>query len=170
MPRVSSKQVNVPNVAPRKIQVDTTNEQVGQEGTVTMEVTGPAKLEHPAIEPVTDLTNFKEKAAILAFMDEIVEVEVHTSTDESEPQFVQLWNDGRSQVIPRGIPTPVKRKYVEVLARLKANKFRNEEFRDPAGNESVRWPKTTGLRYPFNVVTDPNPRGRSWLRGVLAEG
>ena len=160
----------VPNVKPRKI-IDTTDMQVGQPGVVTMDPSGPAELDVPLIQPVTGPMDAakKHKAEILAFMDEIVEVEVHTSTDPNEPQFVQLWNDGRHQLIPRGIPTPVKRKYVEVLARLKTDKFRNEEYRDPAGNESVRWPKTTGLRYPFNVTRDDNPKGLPWLRSVLAE-
>lgn len=170
MPRVASNRQNVPKVTTTKAVLKTENEQVGQEGTATMSMSGDAVLERPVIEPVTDMVGFKEKAATLAFMDEICTVVVADATDEQEPNFVQLWNDGRHQLVPRGIETPLKRKYVEVLARLKRDTFSNEKFRDAEGNESVRWPKKTALRYPFHVTKDPNPKGPEWLKGVLAEG
>jgi len=156
----------VPNVVKRKV-LDTNDHEIGQAGVVTMSSTGEALLEKPEIQ-VVDGPRGMEKAKILAFMDETVMVEVATTTDKFEPQFVQLWNDGRIQVIPRGIPTPVKRKYIEVLARMKTDTFRNEEFRDMDGNNAVRYPKTTGLRYPFAVIDD-SEAGRKWLRGILAE-
>jgi len=166
MPRASSK----PAIKSRP-RVDTNEQPIGQAGTVTMSPTGEAVLDRPEIQVVEGPMDQakKDKMALLAFMDEIVTVNVHAPTDKYEPQFVQLWNDGRIQVIPRGIDTPVKRKYIEVLARMKTDTFRNEEFRDMDGNNSVRWPKTTGLRYPFAVIEDRNPRGLSWLRSILAE-
>ena len=151
---------------PRKA-VDATDFQIGQPGTVTMPLTGAPVLERPDIQ-VVDGPDWKDKASILDFMNDVLLVEVATTTDKYEPQFVQLWNDGRIQVIPRGIPTHVKRKYVEVMARMKMESFRNEEYRDMDGNNSVRWPKTSGLRYPFAVIEDPSPNGRAWLRSVLA--
>lgn len=157
----------VPKVLKRKV-IDATDHQIGQPGVVTMSVTGEAVLDKPDIQIVDGPSGMK-KAETLAFMDEVVEVEVATTTDKFEPQFVQLWNDGRIQVIPRGIPTPVKRKYIEVLARMKTDSFRNEEYRDSDGNNSVRWPKTVGLRYPFAVIRDDNPKGLPWLRKILAE-
>lgn len=163
MPRASSR----PALKTRR-DIDTNEEQVGQPGIVTMPVTGKAELEKPDIQIVDGPTGMK-KAEILAFMDEVVMVEVAAPNDKFEPQFVQLWNDGRIQVIPCGIPTPVKRKYIEVLSRMKKNTYRNEEYRDPDGNESVRWPKTTHLRHPFQVVEDKNPNGKPWLRKILME-
>ena len=158
----------VPNVVKTRKVLDTTDHEIGQAGTVTMSSTGEAVLDKPEIQVVEGPMDAakKHKADILAFMNEPVLVEVATTTDKYEPQFVQLWNDGRIQVIPRGIPTTVKRKYVEVLARMKTDTFRNEEYRDPDGNNSVRWPKTTGLRYPFAVIQDDNPKGMAWLRSI----
>jgi len=154
-------------VKQRKV-IDTTDHQIGQPGDVTMSSTGPAVLEKPDIQ-VVDGPRWDEKAAILAFMNEVVTVVVHTTTDKHEPQFVQLWNDGRFQLIPRGIETPVKRKFIEVLARMKGDSYGNVEYRDAEGNLTYKYPKQTGLRFPFAVVNDPNPNGRAWLQGVLAE-
>lgn len=151
----------------KRAAVDTNDHQIGQEGVVTMAVQGAPDLKHPAVE-IPDGPPSKSKLEELAFMNEVVMVEVHPSADPDEPQYVQLWNGGIIQIIPRGIPTPVKRKFVEVLARLKPINYRNEEYRDPDGNNSVRWPKKTGMRYPFSMQ-DTNPRGADWLRKLLAE-
>lgn len=153
---------------PRKNRIDATDLQIGQPGVVTMPLAGVATLERPDIQPV-DGPQFKSLAEELAFMEEPVTVVVMGSSDKNAEPVVEVGVNGVPQRFIRDVPITVKRKYVERLARSKPVAFRNEEFTDGDGNKSVRWPTSAGLRYPFQVQEDKNPRGMAWLRKVLAE-
>ena len=151
-----------------KKKIDTTEEQVGQGGAAVLPSTGKARIEQPEVEVVTDL-DWKAKADNLAFMEEPVTIMVHTTTDKNAVPFVEVWNDGRVQRFLRGKEQTVKRKFIEVLARAKADTYQSQEFMDRDGNMNFRYPKTTSLKYPFSVVRDENPKGHDWLKKVLAE-
>lgn len=163
MPRVRK----VDNVAPAK-RLEAAEQQVGQGGIAMLAPTGPAVMEHPKIEPV------EGPAALalvdeLAFMEEMVAVTVHESTEEKPEMLVQIHVNGRTQLFPRGHQVTVKRKYVEGLARAKPVGYRSEEYTESDGGMAYRYPKSTGLRYPFSVDED-TPKGRAWLKKILAEG
>jgi hypothetical protein len=64
----------------------------------------------------------------------------------------------------------VKRKFVEGLARAKKTSYGNTLRVDQqTGLQSYVWPSKTGLRYPFAVIEDKNPRGKTWLEAVLRQ-
>lgn len=107
--------------------------------------------------------------AQLAFMEEPVEITVHESTDINAENPVQLICNGINQFVVRGVPQTIKRKYVEILARAKQTNINTTEMLDGNGDRAIRIGKHTGLRYPFSVVQDTNPRGAAWLRNVLAD-
>lgn len=153
----------------RKI-IDATDNQIGQEGIVTLSSTGDAKdaLEKPEIQ-VVDGPEWKDKAALLAFMEEPVTVVVHTSSDKYAVQIPEIWVDGRVQRFLRGEEIVVKRKFVEGLARAKLDSYQNQEYTDENGDRNFRYPKSVALKYPFAVTRDENPRGAAWLKKVLAE-
>lgn len=159
---------NVAQVAPRKI-LDTTDFPIGQPETVTMPITGDPELVREAIQPV-DGPDWQSKAELLAFMEEPVTIRLETSHDKNAAIVVQTWNDGRPQNFIRGKEQTVKRKFVEVLARAKVQSFGNVELKDADGNNTVAWPKSTSQAYPFQVIRDDNPKGRDWLKKILAEG
>lgn len=151
-----------------KKKLDTTELQVGQDKPRNMPSTGPARIEKSEIE-IVDGIEWKNRADTLAFMEEMIEVQVHQSTDKNAEAIVQVWNNGRAQFFIRGIPQKVKRKFVEVLGRCKQSTFSQEYYVDGHGNNAVRNIPHTALRYPFSVVTDQNPKGADWLRKMLAE-
>lgn len=163
MPRVAK----VAPVAPRKI-LDASEQQVGQPGVAVMSSVGDAVLEKPDIQ-IVGAEALGDKAAQLAFMEEPVVVMVHTTTDPQEPSIIELFNDGRRQNFVRGMEQTVKRKFVEVLARCRTDSYGSEEGRDNDNNPVNRYPKRTGLRYPFSVIHD-SPRGTQWLKDILKEG
>lgn len=106
------------------------------------------------------------KAELEAFMNEIVTVVVADTSDENAPPFAEVSVNGRRVFIPRGVPTPVKRMYVERLARAKRTAI--SQNLDPRLGESMnQLHRRTALDYPFSVVED-TPQGRDWLKGVLA--
>lgn len=152
---------------PRVKRLDTTNEQVGQDGVAVLDPV-EAKLIAPKIEPV-DGPNAMAMVDELAFMEEPVTVTVHTTKEKFEGPLVTISVNGRDQNFLRGQAITVKRKFVEGLARAKPVSFRNEEFVNGEGDKQFRYPASSGLRYPFQVDHDANPRGGPWLRKILAE-
>ena len=122
----------------------------------------------PTIDPVSQVADLRELAASEVFMNEMVEVMVHSSTDENQAPHVILNCNGTNQPILRGVPTRVRRKYVEILARMKETKY-SQVTRNPAAPDQIDMIARHGLAYPFEMLSDENPRGRAWLSNVLAE-
>lgn len=122
----------------------------------------------PIVETVSESRDFRQLAADESFMNELVEVLVHSSTDENQSPHVILNCNGTNQPIMRGVPTKVRRKYVEILARMKETKY-SQVTRNPAAPDQIDMIARHGLAYPFELLNDNNPRGRAWLQNVLAE-
>lgn len=122
----------------------------------------------PVIETVAESRDFRALAADEAFMNEMVEVLVHSSTDENQAPHVIVNCNGTNQPIVRGVPTTIRRKYLEILARMKETKY-SQVTRNPAAPDQIDMIARHGLAYPFELINDANPRGRAWLQNVLAE-
>jgi len=122
----------------------------------------------PVIETVAESRDFSQLAADESFMNEVVTVMVHSTTDENQAPHVIVNCNGTNQPIIRGVPTPVRRKYVEILARMKETKY-SQITRNPAAPDQIDMIARHGLSYPFDLINDENPRGRAWLQNVLAE-
>lgn len=162
----------MPRVRPNEIRkhFEAADQQVGQDKPRTMKSTGPAKQAlEPAQVEVVDRPVDKQWAEQMAFMDEIVTVMVHESTDENAEPIVEVFCNGVPQRFIRGKEQPVKRKFVEVMARAKGTRYSQEKYTDANGVEGYRQVPHTALRYPFTVSEDKNPRGKDWLKSVLAE-
>ena len=113
---------------------------------------------------------FDEHAKMLMFMVEPVTVEIHDVADEhAEPAFVIMVN-GENETFRRGEIKTVKRYFVEGLARARKTGYRNvEQVNRHTGQKEYVYPAMTGLRYPFSVTDDRNPRGRDWLKHTLRQ-
>lgn len=122
----------------------------------------------PVIETVSESRDFRELASDEAFMNEHVTVLVHSTTDENQPPHVTVNCNGTNQPIVRGTPTRIRRKYVEILARMKETKY-TQVTPNPAAPDVTEMRSRHGLVYPFELIEDNNPRGRAWLSNVLAE-
>ena len=124
--------------------------------------------DEPVIETVAESRDFSKLAADEAFMNELVTVMVHSTTDENQPNHVVVNCNGMNQPLIRGVPTTVKRKYVEILARMKETKY-TQVTRNASAPDQIDMVARHGLSYPFDLVEDKIPRGRAWLQNVLAE-
>lgn len=162
MPRLKPHQV--------KKHFETEEQVVGQDKPRVMKSTGPAKqsLEAAQIEP-TDRPVDKKWAETMQFNEDVLTVMVHESTDKNAEPIVEVFNGGIAQRFIRGKEQEVKRKFVEVLARAKMTTYTQQAYKDDNGVDSIRQVPHTALRYPFSVVRDPSPRGKDWLKSVLAE-
>jgi hypothetical protein len=154
---------------PRKT-VDAAAEQVGQDNPLEFSTSGDLDVSRPAIETVEG-PQAMNHAAEMAFMEEPVTIIVHESSDPNDPDPNPLLQvNGRTQYIIRCKEQVVRRKYVEVLARAKKTAYTQSMRHDAVtGNVYQSMNPRTALRYPFSVIEDRSPKGRDWLRKVLAE-
>jgi hypothetical protein len=148
--------------------IDTTDQDVGQK--THTDIPGEGILDRSAIhEEGIEIVTVKALdgyAGDLAFMEELVEVEVHESSDPNAEPIVDLYCNGIPQRLIRGRAHTVKRKYVHILARARQVSM-STETRVEGENVVNRVNKRSALRYPFSVMRDDNPRGRDWLRQEL---
>lgn len=148
----------------RKI-VESEEQQIGQDGIRKFD--DNENLTKPSIELVDG-----DKPASwndeMAFMNEMVTVVVHETTDKNASPFPEVWVNGRVQRFVRGEEQRVRRCFVERLARAKLTTFDNVKTKNPDGDDVYIYPSHTGLVYPFAVVGDSD-KGKQWLKKTLAE-
>lgn len=158
----------VPIVAPQGGN-DATDHQIGQDVPRVMKSTGPAEdaLEKPYIQPV-DRPVDTEKLEMLKFMEDMITIHVHTTSDPTAAQIFPVGNGGQQEIFKRGETKTVKRKFVDVLARAKATTYTQKRAQNQDGIwQDVQVPQSS-LLFPFSVIQDPHPRGPDWLRYALA--
>lgn len=128
------------------------------------EVSAPIITNDQTIEPVVNLEIADPSNE--QFMNEYVEVTVQSTAQEDEEPHVLFNVNGINQVFFRDVPTRCRRMFVEVLARCKQTKYKQEV--DPYDITRSQLNGRTALVYPF-TVNDPNPKGRAWLKAVMSE-
>ena len=157
---------------PRGIPNKTTSSEdnkVGQDKALLMPTSGPLSemIRTDQQIEVVDGPSLGDYAAELAFNEEFVDVVVHESTNPNDQMLVDLYCNGTPQRFIRGATQKVRRKFVAILAQARQTSIKTTAAVN--GEETVnRIDKHTAVRYPFSVVNDPNPRGRDWLRQMLA--
>lgn len=153
----------------RNTGIEAAEQQIGQKTYVDMAGQGDARsldLSEQGVELV-DGPALGDYAAELAFMEEPVEVIVHESNDPNAEPLVDLYCNGVPQRLIRGEPQTIKRKYVQILADARQVSM-NTVTRKDGENVINRINKHSALRYPFSVQLDRNPKGREWLKKILA--
>jgi len=145
-------------------------QKIGQDNERVLKSTGPSRdaLETPLIEPV-DRPMDPEKMAMMAFMNEPIEIHVHATSNKEDEQIFELFVNGERQVFRRNERKTVPRRFVDLLARLKITTFTQRTDTDRDGVKQIVNVPSTSLRYPFGVIHDPHPRGRDWMQSVLSE-
>lgn len=159
-----SKTHNTPR---RELDAATADVGAAQAGVVFIPLEEDPSLQRPDIQ-IVDGPNAMAWAEEMAFMEEKVIVNVHTTPDPNAENPVPVFVNGRSQYLFRGVPTIVRRCFVERLARAKLTGYR-QDLSEVEPNKYNRLYMETGLLYPFSVVRDDNPKGSAWLTKVLQE-
>lgn len=151
---------------PVSITDDHQPDQVGQDGVASFQ-------EGILVKPETKTLDDPELMAKLAdeqFMQEPVKVHIHQVSEDQADISFDVSVNGKPFIFFRGQEYTVPRKYVEGLARAKKTTFRNvHRINQNNGEQEYVYPSKTGLRFPFSVVEDRNPKGRMWLDSVLRQ-
>lgn len=109
------------------------------------------------------------KLDYLRFMEEPVTVHITESNDTNAEQTFPIWVNGKVEYFTEGKEKVVARKFAEGLAVAKRTSYRNVQKTKDDGENSYQYIPKTGVRYPFSVVEDKNPKGRAWLEAVLRQ-
>ncbi len=110
---------------------------------------------------------FRAKAEDEAFMNEMVEIEIESTDDPTEPLFVHTGHQGITQYIKRGTPQTIKRKFLYSIVAAKKASLVCAFGKDANGQEFNRLsgPSSPTLRV---VVLNDTPRGReaykAWMQ------
>jgi hypothetical protein len=130
------------------------------------------EVERPAEDlAVVDGPLADDYATALKDAEDVLTIEVLATDNDLADPLPITWVNGRIQVLPRGVPVQVKRKFVEVLARARPEAIKTTEFINHEGARDIRIDRHSALKYPFTVLHDPNAKkyGPAWLRKLIAE-
>jgi hypothetical protein len=125
--------------------------------------------DQPDIQLVSQ-TDLASAASDEKFMHEEVTVVIMPTTDPNAAPYATLSVNGEMKIVSRNVPTRIKRKHLEVLARMKETRWLQsvpEGYMGQIDMGSLRG--HTGFAYPFTVTEDKNPKGGAWLANIMAE-
>ena len=112
----------------------------------------------------------KSKLEMEMFMEEVLEIIVHDTTDPNADPIPHVCVNGVNQYFIRGQRQQVKRKYVQLLFRPKTTTFGLEMFKNAVGDDAYRYPAHTAPEIQATIIHDPSgSRGLAWLDGLRAE-
>jgi hypothetical protein len=120
------------------------------------------------IEVISSDKDLRKIAADEQFANQVLEILVHASSDEREMDRLVLNVGGVNMPIMKGVKTKLKRKFVEVLARMKQTKYGQRTI-NPMEPDRIQMVPTTTQAHPFAVYHDPHPKGAAWLEAILRE-
>jgi len=129
---------------------------------------GPIGLE---VEPlqVVDGPKAMDFSEAMAFAEDKLVVLIHPSPEKFPEDPVYLSVNGRQAYVWRNQKTLMPRKYVERLARAKADNV-NQDVTAREPKDFNKLTITASPRYPFRVLFDPaGDKGSAWLQHVLEE-
>lgn len=128
----------------------------------------------------------KDYAAALAFNEDPLTIRIERGPEEHAPLVVDCWVNGegaevfnpstgkwvKMSCLPIGGVITTKRKYVEVLARSRVDRYHGKQTnQNPAENEDgwkIR--PSTSQSHSFSVIHDPaGAKGVEWLTRLYAE-
>lgn len=130
------------------------------------------KIENAGFEDIqlVSESDLASTAASDSFMMEKVVIMVMETTDPKAPPYADITVEHMRAIIPRGVPFEVPRCIVEVLARMREDRYTQMMDRDGSGEITMaNLRKQSGLAFPFTVITDKNPKGGAWLAAILAD-
>ena len=123
----------------------------------------------PANNQSVDAPGFKEKMELERFMREKVEIHILPTNEKDAEKIFQIAVNGKKYNFQRGQNYIVPRFIVEGLLHAKPVTYGNELARRGNGDLYYKYPTSTGLRYPFSVIQDANPKGSEWIRKMMGQ-
>lgn len=140
----------------------------GNDGDVTFAEEGGQQILEKPSEIETERVFNEDKFRDMAFNNEYITVRIEMVSDEKAAPVFEIEVNGEKAFFRRGEVKKVKRMFVEGLARAKPINYGSQEYRGDDGLTHIRYPTTTGVRYPFQIV-NPTPLDEAWIQAILAQ-
>jgi len=152
------------------------------------DITMPPLSEKPAPMP-TDVNRVQtiekpldpDYMAALAFNEEPVVIVVSPGTEKFAPSHVECWVNGKGievlignrwfefKAIPVGKRVVTKRKYVEVLLKMRRQDIKTQVIRRPGEDPENKLERTEATVHGISIVHDPaGGKGVEWFNRLLA--
>ena len=91
------------------------------------------------------------------------ELTVFTPTvDDPKDTCFGVTNNGKLQIFVRGQEQKIKRKFVEMVLRLRQRIYETIDNPDRLAEEAKLQKMHTNARHRIEIIYDPNPRGKQW--------
>lgn len=134
----------------------------------------PPPEEKPAFHPddvqVIEPDRLDLKAKEAKFFEELIEIEIEPGDKPNDPMFVPLYHNGIPQMVLRGQPQAVKRKFVYSGLMAKQVSFSCDFRRGPNDTEINKLTPQTSTTYRMRLINDPNPQGGTrWWQSVARQ-
>lgn len=170
MPRGIPKKAKDTPVALNTQRVDSTDIPLPSLPPRLLKSTGPAE---SALDPGSEIVTTQkmpdpEKAAMLAFMNEQIEIRIATTSDKTQAQQFEININGRNYFFVRGVKRTVPRYVADWLARRVTESLSQREVVNAEGVKDILHDRVPARVYDFSVERDDNPLGRQWLAAALA--
>lgn len=144
---------------------------IGSGPTRTMSSTGPAResLDKNKLVKVSDQPMDEDWMAMMAFMEEMVEIRIAETTDPQAERVFEININGKLELFARGETKTVKRYFVDRLMRMKQTRYTQKEIIDGEGVKQIVNIPHTSIKYDFAITRDDSPHSKAWQRAILAE-
>lgn len=113
---------------------------------------------------------FENAKEIEAFMNEMLVIRIHDTTDKNAPPRVFVGDNGEQLWLPRKVKIRIPRRFVERLAQSHEAAYSQANNPDPYADEGKVTKTSQAQPYPFEVLHDPSRVGARWLRRTMREG
>lgn len=170
--------INAPVRRGRRAEVHTSDMDLGTSPPIDFESTGPLERGETIVPIDKPIEN--DYLAALKFAEDPVTILITQGSEEFAPWSVPLWVNGKGAEVlmrgswvelgylPVGHEVVTRRKYVEVLARMRPDSIKTEVIERVNEDPLNRINRSTRLQNQFSVIEDKNPRGREWLKQLMA--
>lgn len=135
----------------------------------------PPELDEAGFDPcdiqIVRPDRMEVKAKEAKFMEERVEIMIEPGTEPNDPVFVPLQHNGTVQMVKRGLPQIIKRKFLYVALMGKKVAMNCMFGKDQNGNEFNRLTPSVSNTYRTVLLRDNNTErgGMKWVQSVMAE-
>ena len=139
---------------------------IGQAPDRVLKSTGDASksLSRPQIEKIVDSPMDDDWLSNMAFMNEMIDIQVPETDDPQAEQIFEININGRPFVFGRGEVKTVPRYVADHMLRMKRTGYQQKETHNAEGIKDIVHNARTSLKYPLMIARDNNPMGRDWFK------
>ena len=142
---------------PRRPKI-TSEDFAGARTETNISATGETTVTHRQIEVIPESRAMK-KAEEEKFMNQEVTIQIDSTENPDEPVWVHTGHNGRDQYIQRGIPQPIKLRFLYSLIAAKKTAKTSDFGKDGTGKEFNKLTGRTSTTHRYQVI-DASPEAR----------